>query len=306
LAVPGSSNLLKNTQLGAIVEGFRSQRPLWLGVIILSALLVYVNTHVLAVLNTRWNSDPNYGHCILIPVIALYFVFLKRKNLKGLQPKHSWRGLSGLVFGLLLRVISLPLDSVVLAGISMVVLANGLLLYVGGWQVYRALWFPALYLFFMIPLPEIIHTRLAFPLQLFASKVSAAILTGIFNISLRLDGNVLTLASQKLSVAEACSGMRSILGLTALGVAFAYLAKRNIWEQVILVASTIPIAITVNVIRIVITALLHQWGYDNLAEGVYHTMTGWFVFLFALAMFLGVNWVLEKIWVEAPETRKAA
>ena len=95
--------------------------------------------------------------------------------------------------------------------------------------------------------------------------------------------------------------MRSILGLLALGVAFAYLSKQSIWERLFLVVITVPIAITVNVIRIVVTGLLHDWGYANLAEGVYHTLTGWFIFMFALVMFLGVNWVMEKIWVEKPE-----
>jgi exosortase len=301
-----SRTTLKNTQLAALWEALSSQRQLWLGLITLAALLIFVNYRVLVDLNVRWTSDPNYGHGILIPFIALYFIYVSRHRLRGLVPVHSWLGLVVFLFGMLLRYIAMPLASVVLEGIAMVVMANGLLMYVGGWQVYRALWFPALYLFFMIPLPEMVHTRLAFPLQLMASKVSAAILKFAFGVSLMLQGNVLVLASRQLSVEEACSGMRSILGLLALGVAFAYLAKRNFWEQAVLVISTIPIAISVNVLRIVVTALLHEWGYSTLAEGVYHTLTGWFVFMFALVMFLGVNWVLDRIWVDVPEKGEGA
>ena len=274
---------------------------MWIGVTALTGLLVFANLQAIIDLNDRWASDPNYGHGILIPLIALYFVFVNRSRITGFTPKPCIFGLVIVLFGMFLRYVSMPLASVVLAGIAMVVMANGLLMYVGGWQVYKALWFPAVYLFLMLPLPDMIHTMLAFPLQLFASKVSAAILQYVFGVSLMLQGNVLILANQTLSVEEACSGMRSILGLVALGVAFAYLAKRNFWEQAILVASTIPIAITVNVIRILVTALLHEWGYSSLAEGVYHTLTGWFVFLFALVMFLGVNWVLETLWVDMPD-----
>lgn len=290
----------KNTQLAAFWERFSSQRELWLWVIALTTMLVVLNLGAIKDLSDRWNRDPNYGHGVLIPFIAMYFVFVNHERLRGLVPKRSFLGLGILLFGMMLKYVSMPLASVVLAGIAMVVMVNGLLMYVGGLQVYRALWVPSLYLFFMLPLPAFLHTRIAFPLQMFASKVSAAILQYLFGVSLVLRGNVLVLASQELSVAEACSGMRSILGLLALGVAFAYLSNRHLWERVLLVVITVPIAICVNVIRIVVTALLHEWGYSNLAEGVYHTLTGWFVFMFALVMFLGVNWVLDRLWVDVP------
>lgn len=300
LAQPSGRGGLKNTQLAELFEGFWSQRDLWIGVITLTVLLVAVNAGAIVDLNRRWNSDPNYGHGILIPIIALYFVYINHKRLKGLVPKPSYLGLAVVLFAMLLKLISLPTASVVLGGIAMVVMANGLVLWVGGLRVYKVLWIPALYLFFMLPLPAEVHTKIAFPLQLFATRTSAAVLEYIFRVGLKRDGNVIRLASKDLNVVEACSGMRSILGLLALGVAFAYLAKRNIWERALLVVSALPIAITANVIRIVLTGLLHEWGHPDLAEGVFHTLTGWFVFMFALAMFLCVNWVLERLWVEEP------
>ena len=289
---------LKNTVLGALWDAFWSQRELWLGVIGLGILLIVVNVRTILDLNDRWTRDPNYGHGVLIPFIALYFVYATRGRLRGLEPRRSYLGLAVLLVGMLLKYISMPMASVTLAGIAMVVMANGLLLYVGGMQVYSRIWFAAAYLVFMLPLPAFIHTKIAFPLQLLASQVSAATLKLVFGVSLILHGNRLLLASRELSVAEACSGMRSILGLLALGLAFAYLARRRFWERALLIVSTVPIAICVNVLRIVVTALLHEWGYSNLAEGVFHTMTGWFVFMFALVMFLGVNWVLDRLWVD--------
>ena len=294
---------LKDTQLAVVWESLCAQWSLWLALAVLTVLVVLLNLRALAALSDRWEVDPNYGHGALIPFIALYFAFVHRDRLVGNIPRRNYGGLVVLLVGMAMKYIAMPLASVIMEGIAMVVMVNGLVLYVGGWQVYRVLWVPALYLFFMIPLPSFVHTAVAFPLQLFASKVSAGLLKYFLGVNVILDGNVLTLANRQLSVEEACSGMRSLLGLVALGVAFAYLVKRPLWERVVLVLSTIPIAIVANVFRVTVTALLHEWGYSRIAEGAYHTLTGWFVFLFALAVFLGLNWLLGKLWVEVPEKR---
>jgi exosortase len=153
------------------------------------------------------------------------------------------------------------------------------------------------YLAFMVPLPQALYDRFAGPLQKFASAVSAGVLESLFHIPVIRHGNVIELAGNQLQVAEACSGMRSIMGLLALGVAFAYFWERDRWERVLLVVSTIPIAMFANICRVTGTGLLYDAGYARFAQGFYHGFTGWSVFLFAMALFLLEAWLLSKIFV---------
>ncbi len=219
----------------------------------------------------------------------------------GLRPEPWLWGLPVFLIGLPLVFLALPLSSAVLAGIAVVIIANGLALYLGGRRVYRALWLPVIYLIFMVPLPQGLYDSLANPLQRFASTMSANILDGIMGIPVTREGNVINVpgptAVHPLQVAEACSGMRSIMGLLALGVAFAWFWERALWERIFLIVSTVPIAILANICRVTATGYMYHIGRERLAQGLYHELTGWFVFLFAMVLFLIEVWVLDKIFV---------
>jgi len=273
--------------------------PRNLAIVLLSllALFVVVNHTGLSVLMERWDSDSNYGHGYLIPFISLYFVWAKKDELRPLMPSACLWGLAGFLFGVLLGFLAMPLASAVLAGIAIVVMANGLLLYLGGTRVYAALWLPALYLIFMVPLPQFLHNQIANPLQHFASWSAANILDGLLGIPTMREGNVIRLAGHTLQVAEACSGMRSIMGLLALGVAFGYFWERPLWERLFLIVSTVPIAITANICRVTGTGVIYHLGYERFAQGFYHEFTGWFVFLFAMALFMSEAYVLSHLFV---------
>jgi len=204
------------------------------------------------------------------------------------------------LFGVFLAFFSMPLASSVASGVAIVVMLNALLLYLGGTRIYRLLWLPALYLVFMVPLPQELHTAIAFPLQQFASMVSTTILSGVFDVYAERSGdagNVIQLVGHTLQVAEACSGMRSIMGLLALGVAFGYFWERPLWERIVLIVSTVPIAIIANICRVTGTGLMYHWGYERYAQGFYHEFTGWFVFLFAMTLFLLEAWVMAHLFV---------
>ena len=282
--------------------------PLNLAVILaaLLGLLVLLNYSGIRLLMDRWNSDSNYGHGYLIPFISLYFVWARKDELQLVRPEPSLGGLGIFVFGVLLGLFAMPMGSAVFSGLVIVVTLNGLLLYLGGSKVYRLLWLPALYLIFMVPLPQQIHSRIANPLQHFASMVSAGILDGILGITTIREGNVIRLAGHSLQVAEACSGMRSIMGLSALGVAFAYFWERPIWERILLIVSTIPIAIVANICRITGTGLTYDLGYERFAQGFYHEFTGWFVFIFAMVLFLLEAYILSHLFVYDHAEPKAA
>jgi exosortase len=263
----------------------------------LLALLVVLNYSGLRLLMARWDSDSNYGHGYLIPFISAYFVWTKRERLRTVEPVPNFWGLALLLAAIPVRFLAMPLSSAVTAGIGVVVMINGLLLYVGGWKAYRLLWLPMLYLALMVPLPTSVHAAFANPLQTFASWASAGLLDGIFRVPTSRSGNIIKLAGHTLQVAEACSGMRSIMGLLALAVAFAYFWERALWERIFLVASAVPIAVIANICRVTGTGLLYDAGYEKFAQGYYHEFTGWFIFLFAMALFLLETHVLSRLFI---------
>jgi len=272
-------------------------RNLTVALLVLLGLFVVLNYTGMQVLMKKWDSDSNYGHGYLIPFISLYFVWLKKDELRRLRAQASLWGLGLFVFGVLTAFLAMPLGSAVVSGLVIVLMVNALVLYLGGGKVYRMLWLPALYLIFMVPLPQPVHSRIALPLQHFASMVSAAILDGILGITTIREGNVIRLAGHSLQVAEACSGMRSIMGLSALGVAFAYFWDRPLWERIFLILSTVPIAIVANICRVTGTGLAYDLGYEKFARGFYHEFTGWFVFIFAMALFLLEAHVMSRLFV---------
>jgi exosortase len=164
----------------------------------------------------------------------------------------------------------------------------------GGVVLVKELVFPLLLLPFMIPLPTVIYNQITFPLQLFASQVAETVLE-LLNIPVFRDGNVLELASQKLSVAEACSGIRSLLSLTFLSLVFAYFFDSKVWMRWALLIGTIPIAILANSGRVTITGILSEVNTE-LAHGFFHSLEGWIIFVIALAMLVGLHWFINFVY----------
>src|SRR5947207_15742369 len=167
----------------------------------------------------------------------------------------------------------------------------GILLVLGGVGLLRELVFPLALLPFMIPIPTVVYNQITFPLQLFASQVAEFVL-GVFGIPVLRDGNVLELASQKLSVAEACSGIRSLLSLTFLSLVFSYFFDKKVWMRWVLLAGTVPIAILANSGRVTITGMLSEVN-PELAHGFFHSLEGWIIFMIALVMLVRLHWTIN-------------
>jgi exosortase len=169
---------------------------------------------------------------------------------------------------------------------SLLLLSAGIILFLAGWNTLGAVAFPLAFLVLMIPVPAIIYNEITFPLQLLASRWAASILE-VIGVPVLRDGNILVLSNYSLEVVEACSGIRSLMSLTALAVAYGYLADTRRWVRVALVALMVPIALLTNAIRITVAgALAHHFG-PAAAEGFLHEFSGWVIFLSAvLLMFL--------------------
>lgn len=241
-----------------------------------------------------WNTDDNYSHGFLVPFIVAYLIWTKKDELRKLHPSPSIPGLIVLAIGLLIYLIGTIGAEWFLKRSSLIVVLGGLILYLYGTAYFKTLLFPLLFLLFMIPLPAIIYTSIAFKLQLFVSFASVKLID-LAGIPVFLNGNVIEVSSGPLAVEEACSGMRSIMALLALSSLFAYIAHTSRLKQWILVAFALPIAVVTNIIRVTATGILaHHFGRE-MAEGVLHDSFGWIVFVIAFILLLLLNKLLEWI-----------
>lgn len=243
-----------------------------------------------------WATDENYSHGFLIPVISAYILWTKRGELAA-----AARVGSGSALGLLLCLGALATFVVGRAGAefflqrsSLVLLLLGLALWFWGWPVFRIALGPLAFLFFMVPLPYLIYDAIAFPLKLFAAKVATESLFYL-GVPVFREGNIIHLASQTLEVADACSGIRSLVSLVALGVVYAYFTEPVLWKRVAIVVSTIPIAIASNVFRVAGTGLLAHHVGAEAAEGFFHTFSGWLVFVVAFVLLFAVGGALKLL-----------
>jgi exosortase len=166
-----------------------------------------------------------------------------------------------------------------------------------GWSYQRAILFPWAFLLLMIPIPSILFNQITFPLQLFASKAAATVLPWL-GVPVLREGNIIQLPAMPLEVAEACSGIRSLLSLGTLAIIYGYLLEKRNSARIALALSAIPIAVVANSSRIVGTGLLVQYWDPDKAEGFFHTFSGWLIFVVSLAMLFAVHRILKLIWHE--------
>src|SRR3984885_10854356 len=263
----------------------------WLVLAWLGALLVFSYAPVLWRLVEQWNSDPDMGHGFFVPVVAGFIVWQNRRELLALTPSPNWWGLAVVLYGALQLYVATLGAELFLARTAFVISVIGIVLLLGGTGYVRLLAFPLFLLFFMIPIPTVVYNSITFPLQILASRVSTEALS-LMQIPVLREGNVLELAEQKLSVVEACSGIRSVLSLTFLSLVYGYFFESKMWMRVLLFIATIPIAIVANASRVTLTGVLTEYK-PELAEGFFHTASGWVIFMVALAILIALHQILN-------------
>jgi len=242
----------------------------------------------------QWANDDDYTHGFLIVPLALYFVWERRERLTGLPIEPSLRGGGLLGIGLMMLVLGSLGAELFLQRSSLVVVLAGLVWLILGTSFLRQLLFPLAFLVFMIPLPAIVLNAVAFPLQLFAAQ-SATFCMQLAGIPVLREGNTIVLANTTLEVVEACSGIRSLQALLALGAVYGYFAQKAVWKRWALLALSIPIAIAANALRVAGTGLLAHLIGPEAAQGFYHTFAGWIVFAVAFVLLLGAGMLLGKL-----------
>jgi len=242
-----------------------------------------------------WLNDENYSHGFLVPLISGYFIWQKRDELQNVQVQPANSGLAFILFGLLLLCGGVAAEEYFSMRSSFIFLLAGMVVFLLGWQWLKAVALPVGFLFFMIPLPYIVYDSIAFPLKLFVAKFSVIALKLMGVVVLR-EGNIIMFPQTVLEVADACSGLRSLVSLLALGVALSVFTQKTLSRRVFLVVLTVPIAIATNMIRVIGTGLLAQHYGAAAAEGFFHEFAGMAVFLLAMALLFAASGIIRKVW----------
>lgn len=274
---------------------FESGSRIWLvqlGVLTGLAGILYYPT--LFRLVNQWWEDPNFSHGFFVPAFSAFVAWQRREELAKIVPRPSWWGIAISGLALMILVLGTLGAELFLARFSIVVLIAGLILNFLGWEHFKALLFPWACLLLMIPIPNIIFNQITFPLQFLASQLAAGLLSNV-GVAVLREGNVLSLAAMKLEVAEACSGVRSLMTLGTLAVMYGYFLEPKIWKRVVLAFSSIPIAVAANALRIFGTGLCVEYWDPAKAEGFFHEFSGWIIFVLSVGLLLGVHQLLSLI-----------
>jgi exosortase len=171
----------------------------------------------------------------------------------------------------------------------------GLLLTLTGRQFVKAIWFELAFLLFMIPIPYVLYYTATFPMQLLASKVTVGILH-LLGMGVVRQGNIIHISGYSLEVAEACSGMRSMMSLLALGALFAYMTQPRLAGKILLFLSTIPLAILANVVRVFATTVMASIVGGLVTEEPLHSIFGASVFVVAFVGLFLTGKILARVF----------
>lgn len=304
-------------------------KSLWRALAITFAV-VFTYVTVLVKLGNDWWFDENYSHGLLIPFVIGYILWLQRDELTAESPRPSslWGALV-IAFALFALWAGVAGAELYTQRLSLLLIIIGLLLYFFGTRLLRLMFVPLVLLFLALPIPAIIFNRIAFPLQLFASRCAVWSMT-VLGIPVLRQGNIIELKplnsfeTRKLEVVEACSGIRSLMTLITLAFVFAYfthppsengdgskgrfsfLRTYGFWRSTILVVSAVPIAILTNAARVSGTGVLSHYYGTQVADGFFHSFSGWAVYIVAFLLLFAVGWLLDRFKPRASKSERSS
>lgn len=283
--------------------------------LLLAAAAAFVYWSVLARLGRFWWEDENYSHGLLIPFVIGWILWAGRGSLARIEkrPRVMWGALA-VVLALLALWVGTAGAELFTQRASLVLLLAGVAVYFWGWQTLRALLVPLALLALAIPIPAIVFNKIAFPLQLFASRCAVWVMQ-MLDIPVLREGNVIELlplgstTTKRLEVVEACSGIRSLMTLVTLAVVFAYftspsdddggaggrrLARYRVLRATLIVVAAVPIAIITNAARVSGTGVLARYYGTQVADGFFHEFSGWVIYIVAFLLLFAFGWLLDR------------
>jgi len=259
----------------------------------------------------RWLTDSSWSHGFLIPLFSLYFINQHKKEILSIQPRPSYLGLVLLICCILFY----PLNIVhfqygYFRPLCMLATLGAVVLFLGGYRLAGHLWLPVAFLIFAVPLPQRYYVAFTMPMRHLAARVAAGLLSLVGGLEANATGVVIEVVYKGqrlepgLNVAEACSGMRLLMAFLALGVAMAYLHYRPLWQRFVLLASTVPIAILCNIIRVTATGFIYVLIDPKYAHGIYHDLLGLAMLPLAFGFYGTLSWFTSSLFVEEPHEQE--
>jgi exosortase len=297
IQMAGSTGMLWPTVSTAHVQAVETLREgrgriVWSAILLSLVVLLYGS--VLKGMILQWWYDPDYGHGFFVPLFSGFILWQQRERWLTTRIKPSNFGFVVMLGAVGLLVVGSLGAELFTSRFSLLALLAGMILFLLGWSVLRAVSFPLGFLILMIPIPVIIYNQITFPLQLLASRLASSFLE-LVGVPVLRDGNVLVLSNYSMEVVEACSGIRSLMSLTALAIAYGYLTEPRWWVRYLLVVLMVPIAIAANAIRITGAGMLaHRFG-PTAAEGFLHGFSGWVIFLVAILLMFVSHRILRPM-----------
>jgi exosortase len=270
--------------------------PVW-QILVLCGLLLWLYGSTLTHLVAQWWNKPDFSHGFFVPLFAGFVIWQERSQLARVKLHPSWSGLLILGSGLCVLALGQMGAENFLSRFSLLIVLAGLTVLLLGWSFFRAILFPWAFLALMIPIPAIVFNQITLPLQFLASNIASTILPWL-GVPVLQEGNVIFLPKMALEVADACSGIRSLMSLATLAVIYGYLVERKTLVRVLLALASLPIAVAANSLRIVVTGLLVQYWNPAKAQGFFHEFQGWLMFVASLVMLYLLHRAFRMIWPE--------
>lgn len=277
-----------------------TRRPLWPVVLLLALATLGSYAQTVLALTREWTRDPNYSVGMIVPFAVLYLLWLDRDKLATVRIQPAWSGAVVLILAQAARLWGLAYLFESVERYSLLLTVAGLLLLVGGSGLLRRLaWILAIALL-MVPLPGSLSVKISTPLQDLSTD-GAVVALELLGVTVTQEGHVLHLDNRvPVAVAEACSGLRMLTAFIFVSAVFAYTVQRPRWQKIVILLSSIPIAILSNLIRLVATALLYMWTSDAMAERLGHDVAGWAMMPLAIAMVMAELWLMSYLVIEEP------
>ena len=273
--------------------------------LIIGGLCIYLFRNEIHSIVVRW-KEPSWSHGFLIPLFSLYFIHQAKSEILNLRTKPSYLGLVLLLCGIMFYIFNVvsPAGYAYFRSMSMIATLGAVVLFLGGWALIKYTWLPIGFLVFAVPLPNRYYVSLTMPMRQLAARVAAVLLNLVGQMEATATGVVIDVIYKgqrldpPLNVAEACSGMRLLMAFLALGVAMAYLHYRPIWQRLVLLASTIPIAVFCNIIRVTVTGFIYILIHPKYAQGIYHDLLGLAMLPLAFGLYGFLAWFMSGLFVE--------
>ena len=309
-----NSTLVNGTQLPAdAAERDLSWRALgvhsYVKIAIIAGLFYWLFRDEINSIVHQWLTDASWSHGFLIPLFSLYFINQHKEHILAAavnrEIKASYIGLVFLVCG----IIFYPLNIIhfqygYFRPLGMIATLGAVVLFLGGWRLIRYTWLPIVYLIFAVPLPQRYYFIITMPMRKIATSISTVLLNLVEGLEATANGVIIDVfyhgekLEPSLNVAEACSGMRLLMAFLALGVAMAYLHYRPIWQRLALLASTIPIAIFCNIVRVTVTGFIYILGDPKYAQGIWHDGLGMMMLFLAFGLYGFLAWFMSSLFVD--------